>query len=1641
MVPLLIEPHVSSILQTRILRGLLECMEETRVVESLLGWCDKNYGYDTLYKTYILPMLQVKRLSSRTLHLLQAIVKKVSVYEACTLIQQMADNELRHESSRRKNDIMKNDVTNDNIQHDANSMLVDENPQEQDDVELIIEQVIDCLQIISKAALYHLALNSSDEINQDYPTTFSFRYLTSCRLFSAITILLSSQRIRTCSRFHELVNSLGKLCIILLGAPVGMIYLTQQLQQSRDQLGNSLMTIWSNLLCQQNQELNLQDETDESFTNIHPISNEGWSDVDEIRRTPGVGDIWCGLGQSTSGGNYDEDYDYICDYSEDESSVNDEENYNVRKARQILKMQSYGAIGSDSDCLDKCIIPPDQLVILLINQIHAVAVVERLLEIGRRGLDNIVNYPIIMELLCDLFEMTTFNVGKQAVASTIIYLDALPTILSLVNIAPTQDTALNSAASDALNAFGRIPLELLELAIKFSQAFPFLLTHQMHELLFSVVSSESNLRSLWEPIAVFHETGTIQGVIDIIKHQKYYPECLRDHHVVNQILVALKLLMSYTYTEGGILQILKARMDDFSGFDNGDTFFVFLLRLLNHSAEILSDMSDFVVYADHQTTAESAFTTTNDEQTSISQEHKDNPKLYGNTTEHNKNDSQSSNFTTSSVVLSSEVFEHRRELLDLVWHNLILIRRLLRVVYGNPKNSAAKRHFKNIYGKDELPDDPLPSQKKSMIQICIEPLLMLMSALDRLDGRLSDQLGAVSLLGCDQPFKNGQSVQIARIRGLLLGMFGLLSQVIIEEKDSASVDMIGEFQCRSRFFSDFSGRHIVKHLINFIFEGPDNFLSGLHILNEILPTPLPKNQKYQQSSSQDHAGMMIPDENLNFIDGYSLSASFSDVQMEAQILREYWVDQLLPLRDDIMQLIKSLAPASSKIIHIMLRAVICQLIDLDVHDRGIGRSVVSIIVSEVRKALIQCQSTLEKIKNQKVSLNADELKEGTERADDTVGSSSELETKLALFGRWMSLLTSLASNPSGKSAILDFLTDAIDDTLNCIDKQGLPEVSRGLLPLFLDFINTTSTANFIYDLIMEFLFSICNHSIISPDAVILAIDDLSLIIDNLLDYVKIGKNGRFQNQSLIILKKIVETEIGVLLVLTKQEHRQFIVNMISWVPNLLRSSDLRMQDLNIAYNLVVFILKVISYIPRIDDESIDIEIDPLSMLIDAHEDLETFNAYENIEQHVLELSFDSNRIDEDIMLDNHLCQSIVNVIRTLKEHFHAYARTLKQNDRLVNRDEVIKKYDLRLLEVAKTLHNDNVSSNHGINRASNFGTLIDDYPDIPFYDVVEDPEGKEIVGGLFNEPDVDIDFDAFSKEMLPNFQFHKKMKMSEDNMATGRKLLKTRTLSKLGGIAYESNARRNLGGGKTYQKNEFRSIHNNRKANTSRPPSVHVDDFMSGKIPANQQHPGMITPTSTATTSAANATTTKKINVSKRGGITTAVPSPQVTTSSRGGRGRRPSTSSTSTSRGASRGASSSGRGGSGVGRGGGSNASMISAWDIGSSATWTGGPPSLPMLMGQPLSKYIGRMDGQRDYTRYDNQTMRTGYYDNQYYGIPSPMTPYDRPPVPQSAPGIGPRIKGGSENRGRTIPQEWPPRSVASQPARRPERPFGRR
>ncbi|CAG8477565.1 4376_t:CDS:2 [Ambispora leptoticha] len=1679
MLALLSTPYTSTFLQTKILEGLINCMDDSRVVERLLGWDDETSEKMTPYQTFILPLLQSDKSASRVLYLLQVIIRKVSLYEACFQIQRTANEALEHELSRRKgkpsklgNFVPQEDpIKHQNIENttveDDNQMDIDNAPQDHgNNIEQIIEKIIKWLKIISKAALYHMALNPNESNDDHQPSSFSFRYLTSTRLFPAITVFFSSYKFRSSNRFNDLVNSVARLCVTLLVAPSGMLYLAKQLQPKPGSSVEPLLALWTSLLCHEGvASINNQMDDSETSRTIPHVVLQRWADATEIRQTIGIADILCGFGKSSSGGNYEEDYDYICDYSEDDPQSRYWEDSDMLKARRILKMQSYGTIGAKIDHLDHFIISSDQLIILLAYQLYAIAAVEKLLEFGSQRLDEDlwVDNGKIASLLNDLFEMTAFSVGKQAVASTIIYLDALPILLSFLNNNQSDDNnILNSVYNLTSNLIGRLPLELLEVILKFSRAFPYMLNPEVNELVSAYVISETHLRALWEPIAIFHETGTIQSVIDLIKQQKYYPECLREHTIVNQVLIAMRLLLTYTYTDRGIMQILKARMDDFSGLDNGDSLLIFLLRLLNYSAEVLSDLSDFAVYTEQPSTTDP----------SVSEGYpgdaiQDPAKSISSEQSKEENDSsQGPNFVSSNIMLSSEVFELRRELLELVWCDLILIQQLLLSIYGDPQSSAARRHFNDIYGKKESPDDPLPSQEKSMIRAFVEPLLMLMSALDHIDGRLSDQLGAASLLFTEQQIKSGQSAQIARIRGLIFSVFGLLTQVKIEETDTKQQQHDREaMSCHFRFFSMFAGRHVLKQLCEFMSEGPDNILSGLHIVSEILPVPLPLRKNLHDLQNDESTEDTY--HNLH-------SDEWITVQNQARLLRKYWIEQLVPLRDELMRLIKSLAPSSSKILHIMLRTVISQVVDLDILDNGLARGIVGVIINGVREAAHQYKTAIDKVDTKVVESSGTNVKIGNSTITEDAINLLDIDTEHTIFGRWLSLLASLSGYSSGRTLVLEMLRERIDDPMildDATNEQSFND-DTSLISSLLDLVRTNQQMDYTSDLIMEILYSICDNTIAISKNDMPDIKELSTITETLLDWVKQGRDGRLQIESLLVLQRITETELGIMLILSESNHRQLISNMLTWVPDLLRSQDLGMQDLNIAYHSIIFIQKIIEWNANsvnFNDDNDGMEmvgkthcVKPLAVLIDSAEDLETLlKAYENIEQHVLELPFEPSHVEEEVY-DMELCQLLASVIGRLKETFRAFLRETNDDHGRNGTEtkEIVKEFGQRLSELVKQRQEQNPKKRNVQNtvESRSHGTTISNLPHIPFYDVVFDAEGKEGDGGLFNIPDAEIDFEFFAKEMLPNFQFHKKMKMTSDSAAKGRKLLKARTLSKLGGVAYESNARRNLGGGKTYQKNEFRSIHNNRKANTSRPPSVHVDDFISGKIPANQQHPDMVVSTSNATASASAAVSAstlqqkKTTNISnrqptpnKRGSITatTAAPPPTVT-SARGGRGRRPSTSSGSTPRGAApRGATSTGRG-TAVGRGNTANPAIVGAWDIGNGA-WTGAPSLSPILMPPPMSKYMEfdrRMEGQRDYPpRYESQPIRTGYYDNPYYGVPSTIVPYDRPPVQQTAPGMGPRVKNASDNRGRTIPQEWPQRSLASQTLRRPERPFGRR
>ncbi|CAJ0756327.1 21974_t:CDS:2, partial [Entrophospora sp. SA101] len=171
-----------------------------------------------------------------------------------------------------------------------------------------------------------------------------------------------------------------------------------------------------------------------------------------------IGDLWCGPGQFTKDKNDDNDCHYVFDYNDKELlDTKTKEDHNMKKAKEILKMQSYGAIGTNSDCLDNLVIPQNHLIIMLTYHTQAFLIVVRILEYGKglvsgmQSLDE-TNCKIIMELFEELIKMTAFNVGNQS--SVKLFETGLSLFVKLCKCG--EDLIIPSMIEKCLNTF--VPL-------------------------------------------------------------------------------------------------------------------------------------------------------------------------------------------------------------------------------------------------------------------------------------------------------------------------------------------------------------------------------------------------------------------------------------------------------------------------------------------------------------------------------------------------------------------------------------------------------------------------------------------------------------------------------------------------------------------------------------------------------------------------------------------------------------------------------------------------------------------------------------------------------------------------------------------------------------------------------------------------------------------------------------------------------------------------------------------------------------------------------------------------------------------------------------------------------------------------------
>ncbi|KAJ3343871.1 hypothetical protein HDU93_005154 [Gonapodya sp. JEL0774] len=233
---------------------------------------------------------------------------------------------------------------------------------------------------------------------------------------------------------------------------------------------------------------------------------------------------------------------------------------------------------------------------------------------------------------------------------------------------------------------------------------------------------------------------------------------------------------------------------------------------------------------------------------------------------------------------------------------------------------------------------------------------------------------------------------------------------------------------------------VIDEILNgFMWESTENILHAAQLLNDLLPSCLP----IVQTSSED-------DENEDDL-------TVEDLSRQARALRIYWQRNLVPHVGGLCKAIRVLGATSTRELHLATRALVCQLVDLDLEDVGVARSILSVIVEELEMTYENVKAVVTPFRNRIIPETGAPLDEDLER-----NSILRVTTPLA---RWLSILSAATSISSGKAYFLMCSSDT---------SSGIPFAER-IVPLLLQLPDLLSTGNIVADLGLEILASLCDQ--------------------------------------------------------------------------------------------------------------------------------------------------------------------------------------------------------------------------------------------------------------------------------------------------------------------------------------------------------------------------------------------------------------------------------------------------------------------------------------------------------------------------------------------------------------------------------------
>ncbi|KAK9759812.1 hypothetical protein K7432_016791, partial [Basidiobolus ranarum] len=821
----------------------------------------------------------------------------------------------------------------------------------------LIKKLMGSLEILT--TFFHVANLERDEkcaLESSY-----FRYLDSHDIMKLMTSILVSKDARNPFFRDQALPYLFNFCLTIWQTKQGLVYLSSELERS-DTGSDHMFTTWVDSLI--HNDNTLRSESGPSDTLF------GWLNSKVLYGCPGILDYrrW-----------------WVNEYSH-------------RFADRTGS--STGLRHTDSPISTLTCIPGskiqftlEEFVTILLYQVYTVRLVTQLVSYS----DSKGKRPVLIEkedylqtnqLIKLMHDMCLLNVGKQAIASVISFLGALPILISYSSSNPHAKRLVTTIFSY---------YHLLDIK----------LTHADFDRLKITYQQDSRDDPIYYTVLKYQKHNDLGVLIDILANTEK-KDFLKDS-VINKVTFCIRILLKHSYIGTDTLSILSSQLN-IIGATQEDPILVYLLRIIESAIEHLSEVNKISsLYSD--TSGDEGLILRKMSTMSSSESLGSSERLVNPAFQYSNSNLESSN--VKRIKMKNKWLELTLLTLELIF-NIIYHTGdglIVSVTLTEPEEKAPEDMNLDITRDDHLLNE------------CFKQVLKLLYTLDQLDiHNLRPKHHATPI---DREHIDSYTLLLLRSNHeVIYRFFDMVNIVIPDQVSEAYYEGAGKEQYRfkCKIPTDLIGNKVVQYLLDGLHDAPQHFLSGIKLLTNLLPLPY-VNAAYPYGKS------LGGHEDPPFV-----KRGDRDLTYSGNCLRMYWAKQLLPLKDDIEECLRTLISTSCKEMHISLRLLITQMVDLDIGDLGIARGIFKLLIDQLYEELEAFSHVLHTMeyKTTHGDFNQQSHPSALGSDDSCIWQQSSFEEQFiaSRISRLLCLLLSLVKMASGHFYLLDIFEGNIKDGSN-----------------------------------------------------------------------------------------------------------------------------------------------------------------------------------------------------------------------------------------------------------------------------------------------------------------------------------------------------------------------------------------------------------------------------------------------------------------------------------------------------------------------------------------------------------------------------------------------------------------------------------